>query len=202
MSYDILQQVSEGLELTGDVKRDVTEFLTLHGFHKTVRHSAQVASEARKIARQYAENEQVAVQSAWLHDISAIFPNAERIAVAEALDIIPLPEERRFPLIIHQRLSEVMARDIFGVTDSAVLSAVGCHTTLKKDASNLDKVLFVADKVRWDQEGEPPYLTDIRAGLEVSLNAATVVYLDYLWKRRDTLAVIHPWLEEAYQQLA
>lgn len=34
-----------------------------------------------------------------------------------------------------------------------------------------------------------------------SLEHAAFVYISYLWERKDTLKVIHPWLEEAYWYL-
>jgi len=37
--------------------------------------------------------------------------------------------------------------------------------------------------------------------LHQSLDAATLVYLRYIWDQRDTLPVLHPWLAKAYQQL-
>ena len=46
----------------------------------------------------------------------------------------------------------------FGIEDNEILSAIECHTTLKKNYSDIDLVLFVADKIKWDQEGKPPYL--------------------------------------------
>jgi hypothetical protein len=42
----------------------------------------------------------------------------------------------------------------------------------------------------------------ILAAVERSLADAAFCYLDYLWRRRDTLLVVHPWLVEAHQQLA
>lgn len=104
-------------------------------------------------------------------------------------------------MIVHQKLSALMARELFGITDAEVLSAIGCHTTLKANASPLDKTLFVADKIAWDQQGRPPYLTDLLAALERSLDGAALVYLDYLWERRETLPVLHPWVRAAHRQL-
>lgn len=37
--------------------------------------------------------------------------------------------------------------------------------------------------------------------LEKSLEHAAFIYISYLWDRKDTLKVLHPWLEEAYWQL-
>ena len=105
-------------------------------------------------------------------------------------------------MIVHQKLSVEIAREIFGVADEKVLSAVGCHTTLKAKASILDKVVFVADKIAWDQEGKPPYLDPMLAALETSLDAGALAYLSYLWEQRDQLKVVHPWMKDAYLELA
>ena len=105
-------------------------------------------------------------------------------------------------MILHQKLSTVIASQVFKVTDAAVLSAIGCHTTLKAGASDLDKVLFVADKLQWDGVGEAPYSSQLRAGLARSLDEAAFAYLDYLWQGRQLLRSVHPWMVAAHHQLA
>jgi predicted HD superfamily hydrolase involved in NAD metabolism len=197
----ILVKLREGIVLTGDMARDVTAFLKHHGCPKTAIHSVAVAAEARRIAALAGVEAARAEQAAWLHDVSAVIPAGERVVAAEALNIPVLPEERALPMILHQKLSAVLARDLFAVTDTAVLSAIGCHTTLKAEASPLDKVLFVADKLAWDQPGEPPYRAALEAALARSLDAAACVYLHYMWERRATLAVVHPWFAAAYAHL-
>ncbi|WP_205414582.1 hypothetical protein, partial [Klebsiella pneumoniae] len=64
----------------------------------------------------------------------------------------------------------------------------------------MDLVLFVADKIEWDQNGTPPYVVEVKKGLEKSLEYAAFTYISYLWDRKDTLKVLHPWLEDAYWQ--
>lgn len=187
--------------LTGDIAQDVVAFLQWHDCSQTVMHSAAVAAEASRIATGVWVEPTQASQAGWLHDVSAVIPAAERVAAAEAMGLPVLPEERAFPMILHQKLSAVFARDLFGVTDAAVLSAIGCHTTLKAGASALDKVLFVADKLAWDQPGAPPYRAALEAALAQSLDAAACVYLRYLWERRASLSVVHPWLAAAHAHL-
>jgi HD superfamily phosphohydrolase YqeK len=143
-----------------------------------------------------------AEMAGWLHDCSAIFPAPERVAITRQWGISVLPEEEQFPMIIHQKLSRVLASEIFGVHDALVLDAVECHTTLRSDATRLDKVLFVADKIAWDQEGIAPYHDELLAALEQSLDHAAFVYLRYLWERRHTLKVLHPWACDAYLQIS
>jgi predicted HD superfamily hydrolase involved in NAD metabolism len=176
--------------------------LTAHGHPKVVGHSVRVAAEARRLAQRWGLDAGAAEAAGWLHDISAIVPVDQRIALAEALGLEVLAEERAAPMIIHQKLSEAIAEQVFGVGDAAILSAIGCHTTLKSGASPLDMAVFVADKIRWDQEGDPPYLDAILLAAERSLAAAAFCYIDHLWQRRATLLVVHPWLAQAHAELA
>ncbi|MEX2540742.1 MAG: HD domain-containing protein, partial [Trueperaceae bacterium] len=106
-----------------------------------------------------------------------------------------------FPMIVHQKLSAFIASEVFGVRLPEILSAIGCHTTLKSGASRLDKVVFVADKLAWDGQGDPPYLNQVISGLDESLELGVFRYLDHLWCRRHELRVIHPWLKAAHAEL-
>ncbi|MBE5106492.1 bis(5'-nucleosyl)-tetraphosphatase (symmetrical) YqeK [Bacillus thuringiensis] len=186
---------------TGKIEHDIKAFLLKYNKEFTYKHSIRVANEARKIAIMFHENEGKAEIAGYLHDISAIFPNEERIKVSEAFGIEILQEERKFPMIIHQKLSRVIAKEVFKIEDEEVLDAICCHTTLRKHATKMDLVLFVADKIEWDQKGTPSYLVEVKKGLEKSLEHAAFIYISYLWERKDTLKVIHPWLEEAYWHL-
>lgn len=102
------------------------------------------------------------------------------IEVANILGIEIYDEERKMPLIIHQKISKVIAQDIFKINDTSILSAIECHTTLKKEPSKLDLLLFVSDKVKWDQDGNPPYLEGLLYNLDKSLEHSALYYIDYL----------------------
>jgi predicted HD superfamily hydrolase involved in NAD metabolism len=197
----LLRTLATNFQPSGDLRRDVAHFLTLHDHAATAGHCAQVAAEAKRLALHFGVDATKAETAGLLHDISVVIPNTARIAAAQQFGVEILPEEERFPMIIHQKLSVVVTRALFGVTDAATLSAIGCHTTLKAKASRLDKVVFIADKIKWDQAGTPPYLADLLPALTVSLDAAVFVYIDYLWQQRATLRVVHPWLVAAHAEL-
>ncbi len=186
---------------TGVIAKDVPGYLELLGYPKTAEHCAAVAAKAKVLAEMFNCDPHKAEQAGYLHDISAVIPNDKRIDFAHDQMVDILAEEAKFPMIIHQKLSVVLAKEIFDVSDNEILSAVGCHTTLKASASRLDKVVFLADKIAWDQDGKPPYINNITTALEKSLDAGVWVYLNYLWGRRDQLRVIHPWLIEARKDL-
>lgn len=189
------------LSFSSKISEDVPKFLNHHNFPKIAEHSHDVAMKARELAQQFGADVDKAEIAGYLHDVSAVFPSAERATIARELGVEVLPEEDIFPMIIHQKLSLVLARELFGVTDAEILSAIACHTTLKANASLLDKIVFVADKIAWDQPGTPPYLDDLLEGLEKSIDHASFVYLDHLWQMRDTLKVLHPWAADAHAQL-
>ncbi|MFN2233497.1 MAG: bis(5'-nucleosyl)-tetraphosphatase (symmetrical) YqeK [Anaerolineales bacterium] len=197
MMEDYLEQFTR----TGQLETDMSSFLTSCGYPKTAEHCAAVAAEAKNLAVRFQSNPHQAEQAGYLHDISAVIPVNQRLELAHSYNIEVLEEEKQFPMILHQKLSVVIAREIFQVTDSQVLSAIGCHTTLKTGASRLDKIVFLADKIAWDQDGTPAYLPEMRAALDQSLDSAVLVYLDFLWHQRSQLRVIHPWLVEARQEL-
>jgi predicted HD superfamily hydrolase involved in NAD metabolism len=199
--HPIFKDLVKGINFKNDLQSDIHSFLTMNNYRHTAEHCMEVGAEAGKIARQFNVNAEAAQAAGWLHDISAVFPSQERIAVSKQLGIDILPEEEIFPLIIHQKISKVMANDIFGVTDKQILDAVGCHTTLRANSTMLDQVLFVADKIAWDQTGEPPYIYELKESLKLSLKHAAFCYIQYLWNRKETLKVVHPWLREAYEEL-
>ena len=188
-------------EPTGDLGTDVRNLLLQNGCEQTYHHVLDVAAKAVELAQQFDGGQQAAFTAGLLHDIAAIVPNQERIGLCKALDIDVLPEEEQLPMIVHQKLSVPIARDILGIGNRSVLSAIGCHTTLKANASLTDKIVFVADKIAWDQPGTPPYLGAVLAGLASSIDAAALAYLDYLWAERDSLRVLHPWVVEARNHL-
>ena len=102
-----------------------------------------------------------------------------------------IDEEKTAPLLLHQKLSAYIARDEFRVSDHDVLTAISCHTTLKPNASYLDLVLFVSDKIAWDGQGEPPWLDAVNDGLSVSLQLAALNYMSYMTEN-NLLFIMHP----------
>ena len=60
-------------------------------------------------------------------------------------------------------------------------------------------ILFIADKIKWDQEGIPPYIDIIEKNLKKSLNNGVKEFLNYLMDNKQQLKVLHPFLIEAHE---
>ncbi|WP_338064418.1 HD domain-containing protein [Companilactobacillus bobalius] len=138
-------------------------------------------------------------QAGLLHDVSAFIPQNKRLSISEKLHISILKEERQVPLLLHQKLSAYIAQECFQIKDPLILNAIECHTTLKKNFNNFDLIIFLADKIAWDQSGTPPYLKDLNNALQDSPRKAALVYIDYLLSHNPL--IIHPWLLAAQKQL-
>ena len=190
------------VSLTDDVSVDAPRLLLDSGCPGTADHSRRVAAEAKRLARCWGECEASAEVAGWLHDISAIVPGERRLQVTETLGLEVLAEERVASVLVHQKLSAAIAQEVFRITDRSILSAIRCHTTLKANSSVLDKIVFVADKMAWDQPGDAPYLAAMALAAERSLDLAAHCYLAYLWQRREKLPAMHPWALQAYQELS
>jgi HD superfamily phosphohydrolase YqeK len=195
-----LTWLAPGPVRTGRLSDDVRRFLAQHGCEPTAVHSGAVADVAGRLAERFNAQVAAARTASWLHDISAVIPNAARIQAAVALGVEVLDAEMLAPMILHQKLSAALADQLFDVHDAAVLEAIRTHTTLHPCAGLLAKIVFVADKLAWDQPGRPPYEGEMLAALDRSLDAAACVYLDTLWAQRAELAVVHPWFVAARQR--
>lgn len=188
-------------EFTGDLKGDAISLLKRYKRERIAEHTLRVCGEAEKLAVKFGANPESAAIAALLHDIGGIFLSEKRIEVARSLNIEILKEEEVLPLILHQKISKVMAEELFKVHDREILSAIGCHTTLKAKASKLDMITFIADKIEWDQGGVPPYLKLVQSSLEVSLELAVYQYIKYIFEE-DKLVIVHPWMRQAYNHLS
>lgn len=196
-----IEQLKEVVSNEETLLSNVNKVFAQYNCMSIYNHSVRVANRAKELARTYNSEPEAAYQAGILHDISGVIPNHQRIKFAAANGIPVLPEEYHFPMIIHQKISKCIANEVFMVTDANVLSAIECHTTLKSGASKLDCLLFVADKLEWDQKGIPPYKQSVISSLDQSIEKAAYAYIHYLMQHKDKLKVVHPWLIAAYKEL-
>ena len=195
----IFSKIFSKLKITGNIFTDISNFLIKNDMKKTLDHSVLVAEKGVELASIFRENQYNIKLASYLHDVSAVIPNEYKIEYSEINGIEILKEEKLFPMLIHQKISKDIAKKIFKISDTDILNAIECHSTLKADPSKLDMILFISDKIKWDQEGIPPYIDIIENNLNISLNDAVKEYLNYLMNNKHQLKVLHPSLAEACQ---
>ncbi len=186
----------QAILLSSDFKTDSTNFLTINSKQDTASHCISVASMSKKIAMQFGANDAKASIAALLHDISNVLQPQDMLDYAITQNWEIDASEKKYPFLLHQRLSAVFARELFGVDDPLILSAIECHTTLKKNPSVHDMVLFLADKLSWDQNGAPPFFDVVTSALEISLAHASLAYINFVLDNGMVLSP-HRWLVDA-----
>ena len=164
-------------------------------------HTLKVKDNALALAKRFVIDYEQAKTAALLHDISTLIPIEHYIPMAEALDLEIFAVERENPYLLHQRISRIVAVETFNIVDKEVLNAINCHTTLRKNATNLDKLLFLADKLSWDSKDTPAYMPLVKKAAEVSLNNAIKCYFENLMLNKDKIKTPHPWLLEAWEEI-
>ena len=117
-------------------------------------HSISTAKTAKKLAKEFFEDENRAELAGLLHDCAKEIPYEEmkRIIKEENLDISE--DEIVAKKVLHAPLSAYFAKKIFDITDGEILSAIRFHTIGKIGMTNLEKIIYIADKIEPDTRVE------------------------------------------------
>jgi putative nucleotidyltransferase with HDIG domain len=129
--HPILNDLIQGISLSGNIEQDMLALQTATGHANVAEHCQRVSAEAMRLAKQFGADLEKARIAGLLHDISDIIPLSGAVVAGKKFGLKLFPEEERFPMILHQRLSVVVAREVFHVEDAEILSAIECHITLK-----------------------------------------------------------------------
>ena len=146
-------------------------------------HVVRVARMADRLARAHHADALRARTAGLLHDLARLYP-ADRLLRECTERGLPMDAfERGNPIVLHARLGAELARERYGITDEAVLSAIRKHTLADAVMSPLDAVLYLADGLEpgrdFADRAELAALAfrDLEAGLRATLRS-TLVHLE------------------------
>jgi len=163
-----------------DIVQKIESLFLSNNQQKRYEHICSVTKRIDRIAIQYELDREKCRLSSMLHDISTLIKWADMLAYAKDNDWKLCDAEISQPFLLHQRISEVVAREDFGITDCDVLDAIAFHTSLCEKASQYQMALFIADKLDWSIGGYPPYYEQMSDALNISLEAACYEYVKYM----------------------
>ncbi len=186
--------------LSGDIRTDVKNILLINGKSNTYIHVANVADRNALISKTYDLDHDKCVIAGLLHDISAVIRPEDMLKYAYENRLEVCEAERKYPFLLHQRLSKICAVEYFNISDEEILLAIECHTTLKKCPTKYEMSLFIADKLAWDKRGIPPFYEEVNAALDISLETACYKYMEYMVENDMILCPHDNWIE-ANEQL-
>jgi predicted HD superfamily hydrolase involved in NAD metabolism len=196
--HRLLSTLIEGVDITGEIEKDVCSLLRKKGYEEIADHTLKVANRAREIAANYGVSVESAYAAGVLHDIGNLVPIDKRVYFCNELGIKVIEVEKVNPALLHSKISKIIAQDIFMVEED-ICDAIECHSTLKANAGKLDLVLFVADKLSWDSIHNKDFIHEMMKALDVSLEYAAYTFTKHLYSRKDI--VLHPRTIEAYSYL-
>lgn len=185
---------------TGEILQDIQVLLYANNKKKTYEHSKAVANTNIEIAKQYKLDINICELCGYLHDISAMISPNDMLIFAQNNRMYIDEAEKKYPFLLHQRMSKLIAEQDFHITDNRILSAIECHSTLRMNPTSYDMALFIADKLSWDKEGLPPFYELMCNNLKGSLELASLAYMDYIIVNKMILYP-HKWFEDGMRFL-
>lgn len=163
-----------------DISKKVETLFLSNNQQKRYEHICSVVKRIDRIAIHYGLDREKCRLSALLHDISTLIKWEDMLSYATDSNWKLCDAEISHPFLLHQRISEVVAREDFGITDCDILEAIAFHTSLCENASQNQMALFIADKLDWSVGGYPPYYEQMLEALKISLEAACYEYVKYM----------------------
>lgn len=160
-----------------------------------------VRSQALEMAAQYGLDKKQVSDAALLHNISRLIPEKDYLTLAEEYGAEILPEERKNPHLLHQKISRILAVEEFNISDKEVLNAIACHTTLRPSATLLDKIIFLASKQNNGQTKGFSFKNKKKPMAEKELNASVFSCLFNEVNSEIAMQSVHPWAKEALEEL-
>lgn len=163
-------------------------------------HSLGVRDCAVMLAERYGADVDKARLAGLLHDCAKGLPRQEMISKALEAEIELGAEEFQNEALLHGPAGAVIARQVFGVEDPEILSAIECHTTGKRDMALLDKIIYLADYIEPNRDF--PGVEDLRQAAMEDIDKAVLMALRRTIKYvLDTDRFLHPRTVEAWNDM-
>lgn len=150
------------------------------------RHTTGVMYTAQCLAMRYGVDLTRAGIAGVLHDCAKCIPNEQKLIQCEKYGIEISETERKNPSLLHAKLGAYLAKELYGIEDEEILSAIRWHTTGKPNMTLLEMIIYMADYIEPNRD-QAPNLSVIRQmtfdNVEEALLLVLESTLDYLKDR-------------------
>jgi predicted HD superfamily hydrolase involved in NAD metabolism len=153
-------------------------------------HTVRVARLAETLACIHGESAQRARLAGMLHDLARLYPAARLLEECERRDIPRDAFALAHPIVLHAPLGAELARELFGITDQAVLSAIAKHTLGDAAMARLDAIVYLADALEpgRDYPEREALLALAARDLDAAMRASLTASCEHLRARGETVA--------------
>lgn len=135
------------MDYTKISREDLLKWLKSNLTEERYEHSIGTAECAFELAKKYGQDCEKAYVAGLLHDCAKCFSNEKSVQLIDESKIDVLESEKYNYKTIHAPVSAYIAKTEFGVCDEEILSAIRWHTLGKKNMSDFEKIIFLADKI-------------------------------------------------------
>lgn len=163
---------------------DEIKILLEQVFNVDMPHSIGVSDKAVELAKRFGVNENKAKIAGILHDCVKYIGVESIQTIMNENNIEVLPQEKDAPRTLHAPVGAFIAKDYFKINDQEILDAIRYHTVARVDMTDLEKVIFIADKIE-PITREKDFRDRIEAKLDISLDAAMLEYLNTLVQKLE-----------------
>lgn len=163
------------------IKKDLKEKLSKNRYE----HSLRVADYCKRLAVIYKVDENRAYLSGLVHDCAKNLEEFYMLNKKLNSDIIFDTEEKDNENLRHAPIGAVVCKDLYGIFDEEIISAVRYHTTAKENMTLLEKILFISDKIEPGRKYDT--VDELRRLADFDIDRAIVKFLndsfEYLEKK-------------------
>ena len=164
---------------------------------KRYTHSLNVADSAKKLARLYGYDEEIAYTAGLIHDCCKDTPAGLQLSYMLENDVELSEYELGVAKLYHSICGSVFVKKEFGIDNQDIINAVRYHTTGRKNMSLLEKIIFIADFISDERDYDGVEI--MREKAVKSLDEAIVEGLSFTIKDLiDQGRIIHPDTLDAY----
>ncbi|MFN2529052.1 MAG: bis(5'-nucleosyl)-tetraphosphatase (symmetrical) YqeK [Candidatus Baltobacteraceae bacterium] len=148
-------------------------------------HSVRVARFAERLAFAYGESTFNARLAGMLHDLARLYSSHRLLEESQSCGLSIDAYAESNPIVLHAPLSAHLAREQFGISDSAVLSAISKHTLGAAEMSPLDCILYLADSLEPGRAfADRPRLAALAfENLELAMAQTIKSSFGFLWEK-------------------
>ena len=163
------------------IKKDLKEKLSKNRYE----HSLRVADYCKRLAVIYKVDENRAYLSGLVHDCAKNLEEFYMLNKKLNSDIIFDTEEKDNENLKHAPIGAIVCKDLYGIFDEEIISAVRYHTTAKENMTLLEKILFISDKIEPGRKYDT--VDELRRLADFDIDRAIVKFLndsfEYLEKK-------------------
>ena len=125
-------------------------------------HSEGVMETAVKLAQRFNCDREKAMTAGLLHDCAKCLADVELLKYKYCLSECEKESRKTW----HAPIGALIAEKDYGVSDKEILSAIRFHTIGRKNMSDFEKIIFIADKIE-PKTREPEYREPIEKALNM-----------------------------------